>query len=600
MNAKLIAEEGMLKGLELPFEGGDEWVIGRDPESCQLLLEDPSASRKHILCRMTDQGITLENLSSTNPVEVNDEILNGERLLHEGDLIRIGSGMYRFLLEPSGSNPLREEQVQAVIQKLPEEEENEDSILELTPEEASKEEGAVVHFEVLEQGRWLLKVIGGPNNGAEFSMQPGSTYIIGTDPSSCDIVFHDTSVSRQHARLSIKEDESIYLEDLKSRNGTLLDGETITEKVQINPNTIATMGTTSFVIYDRDGSMQTIISPLLPSIVKMLQKDSSGKEDASKTEEAVEKEPLQVHVPEKSTAHLLFIAIVTGLFVLVALGTATLFKSKPIIVKEEINPDKALGDVFTSTAYPSLKYSFNKANGRLVIFGHLLTAQDKTQLIYALQALPVIKSIDDTGIIIDEYVWIETNQVLSKNPNWKTITLQSPSPGQFVLTGNLTTRKQAEQLYEYITANFPYLDRLSKQVVVEEDVLNDVKSTLERAGIYNSQITFKNGELAILGGIPNGKQDVYKKLVEEFKVIPGVRSVRSQVNSIAEAQSMVNISDRYEVSGFSQIGKTINVVVNGRIVAKGDALDGMVITEIAPGTVYLEKDGVKYRIDFSK
>jgi type III secretion system YscD/HrpQ family protein len=599
MNAKLIAEEGMLKGLVLPLEGGDEWVIGRDPESCQLLLEDPSASRKHLLCRKTEQGITLENLSSTNPVEVNDEVLSGERLLHEGDMIRIGSGMYRFLLEPTGDNPLREEQAQAVLQKLPEEE-NEDSILELTPEEADKETGAEVHFEVLEQGRWLLKVIGGPNNGAEFSMQPGSTYIIGTDPASCDIVFHDTSVSRQHARLSIKEDDSIFIEDLKSRNGTLLDGEVIADKVQVNPNTIVTMGTTSFVIYDRDGSMHTIISPLLPSIVKVLQKQSSDKEADSLPEDMAGKEPLPIHVPEKSTAHLLFIAIVTGMFVLVALGTATLFKSQPIVVKEEINPDKALGEVFTSNAYPSLKYSFNKANGRLVIFGHLLTSQDKTQLIYALQALPMIKSIDDTGIIIDEYVWIETNQVLSKNPNWKTVTLQSPSPGQFILTGNLTTRKQADQLYEYITANFPYLDRLSKQVVVEEDVLSDVKSSLERAGIYNSQVNFKNGELSISGGIPSGKQEVYQKLTEEFKAIPGVRFVKSQVSSLAESQSMVNISDRYEVSGFSQIGKTINVVVNGRIVAKGDVLDGMVITEIAPGTVYLEKDGVKYRIDFSK
>lgn len=596
MSAKLIAEEGILKGLVLPLEGGDEWVIGRDPESCQLLLEDPSASRKHLLCRKTDEGITLENLSATNPVEINDEVLNGEKLLHEGDMIRIGSGMYRFFLDSAGSNPLREEQALAASQKLPEEDESEDSVLELSSEEADKESGAEVHFDVLEQGRWLLKVIGGPNNGAEFSMQPGTTYIIGTDPSSCDIVFHDTSVSRQHARLSIKEDESIYVEDLKSRNGTLLDGESVSEKMQVNPNTIVTMGTTSFVIYDRDGSMQTIISPLMPSIVKVLQKDA-GKE-SSEPMDAEEKPPVEVHVPEKSTSHLLFIAIVTGLFVLVALGTATLFKSEPLAVKEEINVDKALSDVFSN--YPSVKYSYSKANGRLVVFGHLLTSQDKTQLLYALQGIPLIKSIDDTGVIIDEYVWIETNQVLNKNPNWRTITLQSPSAGQFALTGTLSTRKQADQLYEYITTNFPYLDRLSKEVVVEEDVLNNVRSSLERAGIFNSQISFKNGELTIGGGIPSGKQELFNQLVEEFKAIPGVRNVRAQVSSLAESQSMVNISDRYEVSGFSRLGKTINVVVNGRIVAAGDVLDGMVIKEIVPGTVFLEKDGVKYRIDFSK
>ena len=38
MAAKLVAEEGLLKGLVLPLEGSLEWVIGRDPEACQLLV----------------------------------------------------------------------------------------------------------------------------------------------------------------------------------------------------------------------------------------------------------------------------------------------------------------------------------------------------------------------------------------------------------------------------------------------------------------------------------------------------------------------------------------------------------------------------------
>lgn len=595
MGAKLVAEEGLLKGLVLSFDEGDEWLIGRDPDSCQLLLEDPSASRKHLLCKATPEGITLENLSETNPVEVNDTLLTGSRLLKEGDTVRIGSGIYRFMQDSAESNPLAEEQAIAAQAPL-EEEERHDSVLEMDSDEAKKHPSTEVHFEVLETGRWLLKVIGGPNNGAEFSMNPGSTYIIGTDPNSCDIVFHDTSVSRQHARLSIQEDESMFLEDLKSRNGTLLDGDALEEKTPIQPNQIITTGTTSFVVYDREGNMQTIISPLLPSIVKVLQKDTKHEEvEESEAAPQVHEE----HVPhEKSGTHLLFIAIVTGLFVLAALGTATLFRSEPIAEKAEVNVDKMVADSFTT--YPSLKYSFNKSTGRLVMFGHLLTSQDKTQLLYSLQGLPFIKSIDDTGVIIDEYVWLETNQVLNKNPMWRTITLQSPTAGQFVLSGTLATKKQADQLYEYITSNFPYLDRLEKQVVVEEDVVSQVKNSLDRAGILNTQVAFKSGDLTINGAIPKGKNELFNQLVADFKVIPGVRNVRAQVSSLAEAQAMVNISDRYEVTGFSRIGRSINVVVNGRIVTQGDIIDGMAITEIAPGTIFLEKDGVKYRIDFSK
>ena len=35
----------------------------------------------------------------------------------------------------------------------------------------SKENLAEINFDLDESGRWLLKVVGGPNNGAEFSMQ---------------------------------------------------------------------------------------------------------------------------------------------------------------------------------------------------------------------------------------------------------------------------------------------------------------------------------------------------------------------------------------------------------------------------------------------
>ncbi len=601
MGAKLVAEEGMLRGLVLSFDDGNEWVIGRDPDACQLLLEDPSASRKHLLCRQTPEGITLENLSETNPVEVNDKPLEAPRLLQDGDLVRIGSGVYRYFVSetPPSENPLEEAQQKAALGHPAGEEDHQNSVLEYDEEEAAKHPYTEVHFPLPESSRWLLKVIGGPNNGAEFSMSPATTYIIGTDPNSCDIVFHDTSVSRQHARISVLENEAITVEDLKSRNGTMVDGTAITEKTETSPNTIVTMGTTSFVVYDREGNMQTIISPLMPSIVKVLQKDSAGTNtpsgETATTETAA---PVQVAPAEKSTTHLLFIAIVTGLFVLAAIGTTTLFKSEPVAAKAEINIDKALSETFN--AFPSLKYSFNKSNGRVITFGHLLTSQDKTQLLNSLQSLPFIKSIDDTGVIIDEYVWIETNQVINKNPNWRTITLKAPTAGQFILSGSLPTKKQADQLYEYINTNFPHLDRLKKEVVVEEDVVNEVRSSLEKAGILNSQISFKNGELTIGGGIPKGKGELYNQLLNEFKQIMGVRNVKSLVSSLAESQSIVNVSDKYEVSGFSKIGKTISVVINGRIVTKGDVLDGMVIQEIGAGTIFLEKDGVKYRIDFSQ
>ncbi len=57
MVAKLVIEEGDFKGLSLSLEGRESWIIGRDPDECQLVIEDPLVSRKHLLIQYTSEGI---------------------------------------------------------------------------------------------------------------------------------------------------------------------------------------------------------------------------------------------------------------------------------------------------------------------------------------------------------------------------------------------------------------------------------------------------------------------------------------------------------------------------------------------------------------
>ena len=55
------------------MEEGDFWTIGRDPDECQFVLEDPLVSAD-ICCSVVPlKGITIENLSETNPAQLNDE-----------------------------------------------------------------------------------------------------------------------------------------------------------------------------------------------------------------------------------------------------------------------------------------------------------------------------------------------------------------------------------------------------------------------------------------------------------------------------------------------------------------------------------------------
>lgn len=487
-------------------------------------------------------------------------------------------------------------------------------------EDTDKAALAEINFDLVDAGRWLLKVIAGPNNGAEFSMHSASSYVIGTDPTSCDIVFHDTSVSRQHARISLAADEGMTIEDLKSRNQTLVDGEPIKTKVKLMPNSVVTVGTTSFTVYDREGEMQTIISPLLPAIVKVLKEEPAKTEappppvapvempkasEAPQTDEAATETPkIQVpasKAPEKA-AHavgtFIVLGIIAALFGIIALGVNGLFRNEPVVIEHEAHPLEIIQE--TLKPFPSVTPWFNKSTGNLQLMGHVTTAADKTRLMWSLKALPFVSTIDDKDVIIDEFVWQEANQILSKNPVWKSISIQSPSPGKFILTGYLQTRSQADQLSEYVASIFPYLDLLEKRITVEEDVVNKANNILSESGFRNISIKMEARTLTLTGGYPPEKEENLLNTLEELRKIPGVLDVKNLTTKLAPEQSIINISDKYEVTGFSKSGANYSVVIHGRILTKGDELDGMQITEIRHNAIMLERDGVKYRIDFSR
>lgn len=624
MSARLIAEEGLLKELVLNLSEGDHWTIGRDPDACELLVEDPSASRQHARCRLTEAGIVLENLSTTNPTLVNDQPITEPKLLHHGDAVRIGDTLFRYyrddsvrVFEEDQDNQEEDPPIANVTDTEEDEEEMIDDTVFSREKLVNEPKLAEINFDLLDTGKWLLKVISGPNNGAEFSMQAGTTYTLGTDPNACDIIFQDNSVSRQHARLVVSDDETLTLEDLRSRNGTIIDGEKIEGKVQLKPNAYVVVGTTSFVVYDREGEMQTIISPLLPSIVKVLKGEEkkeappvvpAGPTEAELAAEREKKEAAAREVEaaahavrQSKVAHLtrvgIFAAVLLGIFAVVGIGISSLFQSEPVVVENPIDPDQALTE--TMAVFPGVKYTFNRTTGRLLLVGHVLTANDKNQLIYGLQGLNFLSDIDDTGVVIDEYVWNEINQNILRNPDWRGVTVQAPTPGHFVLTGYLKTRDQAQDVWDYMSRNFPYLDLLENKVVVEQDLLTLVNNALINKGLPAVKAQLSNGELILTGDTTAAKLEVLNTLIDQFKELHGIRSVKNLVSQVGPEEAVRNITDQYTVGGVSvQDGQT-SLYLNNRIVKEGDVIDKKKITQIKPHVIMLEDThGVLYRIDY--
>ncbi|HUD01452.1 MAG TPA: type III secretion system inner membrane ring subunit SctD, partial [Rhabdochlamydiaceae bacterium] len=429
----------------------------------------------------------------------------------------------------------------------------------------------------------MIKVITGPNAGAEFYMHKGKTYVIGKDPELCDIIFQDLSVSRQHARLNVDDHDMVYIEDLGSRNGTLVGGKMITDRHLLNSQDQVSLGTTSFLIIDRQQSRETLISEAPP-----IQEETSAEGTAIPI-----KNWREMVIPKKH----LVIAGVIGTFLLVLfVSMVTLFNSEPVVVstKDESHQISEIVHKFSD-----VQFSYNKGSEKLFLTGHVLTPVEKQELLFQLHGLPFISNIEDT-VVIDEYVWENLNALLITNPSWQGISMTSPAPGKFVVRGYLQTLEQAQALSDYLNMNFSYLDRLDNQVVVESNLMTQVQSLLTERGFNNVTYQLTDGELVLSGRVDGKDNHRFDAMVKDFKALAGVRILKNYVIYTTEESSLVDLSSKYKVMGYSKKdGANQFIVINGKILSLGDNLDGMVITAISPTAVMLEKDGLKFKINYN-
>ena len=624
MPAHLIVEEGPHRGLILNLEEGEEWIIGRDPDVCDLSLEDSTVSRKHVRLNRAKEGVYLKNLSKVNPALVNDEELSIPRLLKEGDRIQIGNSLFLFSEEaipnidtpapkkgdkkggyddifgdiepPKEEEPEPEPELEPAPEKEEEEEKKEEEPKwppappkpEMTAydtifEDSGHEED--IPFHLMPEAPLVLKVISGPNAGAEIGIERGKSYTIGKDSQSCDIVFQDMSVSRNHARLEVSQDGTMDIEDLGSKNGVAVNGSLLTEKKIVTPQDLIALGTTLFMIIDREQPQETIYSPVIST-------PETPPEEEKELDEAKIQSWKEKPIP---TNYLVIGGSAAAIFLIMFITFFSLFKSKEMVVtkKEPISEIKEALDKFSD-----LQYSFNPGSGKLFLVGHVLTNVDYQEMKYRLSQIGFISSVED-NVVIDEGVWKMMNDVISMNADWRGVSIHSPVAGKFVVNGYIPTLAEGGQLYDYLTVNFPYLDRLENQIVIEETLDTQVRGIVTAANLGGITVQISNGNVVVGGNYNETRESEMKKTLREINGLKGVASVKNFAVATHPSKVGIDISGEYQVTGSSSFdGRGYSVVMNGKIYTLGDFVDGMKITAIETNTILLEKEGLKYKIDY--
>jgi ABC-type multidrug transport system ATPase subunit/pSer/pThr/pTyr-binding forkhead associated (FHA) protein len=163
---------------------GEQIILGRSAEACQIQFEIPSLSRKHIQFIATENGLTVQDLGSSNGSFINDR-----RLLPNEKVLLTST-----------------------------------NILSLTS----------THIVKISLNKELL------TNETEYHpdiknlLSQKKEIVIGRSP-ECDIVLQDILVSRKHARI-VQTEETTWVEDLNSANGIYINGNRIRGKAQLKEN----------------------------------------------------------------------------------------------------------------------------------------------------------------------------------------------------------------------------------------------------------------------------------------------------------------------------------------------------------------------------
>lgn len=97
-NPFLRVMNGKMEGTRLEIGAGQEVFLGRDP-TCDMVLGDDLASRKHAKVRRDWSGTHVEDLGSRNGIKVNKKRVKS-RTLKDRDELEIGSTRFLFL-DPS-------------------------------------------------------------------------------------------------------------------------------------------------------------------------------------------------------------------------------------------------------------------------------------------------------------------------------------------------------------------------------------------------------------------------------------------------------------------------------------------------------------------
>ena len=202
-------------------------VIGRD-ESCDIVVRGSAVSRRHASIEPVAGGFMLRD-ESANGTMVNDVRTVGTYLLGHGDLVRIQDDEFRVELDASTPAPVIRSEMTTRLDLA--------NIVAGSTEETARATAPQPISATLE-------IVRGPFARACFQVTR-AVCSIGRGEGN-DVRIRDDTVSSAHATLLLKRG-SWFVVDLRSMNGTYVDGSRVSGERELHPGAQLRLGAVELV-----------------------------------------------------------------------------------------------------------------------------------------------------------------------------------------------------------------------------------------------------------------------------------------------------------------------------------------------------------------
>jgi len=248
---------------------GASLVFGREA-GCDVVVPGKDVSRRHAEIHGSPKGYFVVDLS-TNGTFVNEQRVEGQRLLSRGDVVRIGEENFRFYADAAATPPPAGPQTgggtgaaanapspppsPAPTPSAPKLQ-NTSFGMPAAPRPSASEPpprrtaGTPAPSTPQALGNFLVRT--GALKGQRLTLKTPIVNIGRAEYN--DLVFPDESVSTTHAKLQRREGVWVLV-DLESTNGTFVDGEKISADTPLAPGALVRFGDVQLVFEPTDDAL---------------------------------------------------------------------------------------------------------------------------------------------------------------------------------------------------------------------------------------------------------------------------------------------------------------------------------------------------------